>query len=301
MWQNEYFAATIYGRSKTGFKVQFDDGDKATVPLQRMRILELKPGEPVRDGTGSTVDLLVQVPFDGTTDEVQVLDSSSEPTTIPIRSLVVPPAVIEQRFGRRMLNAGDLNTRFPLVAPARNTAAAAATATDDDRLPFENQIFLISRGETRLSTDSVKKQILQNGGTVIDAWQDLFTIHKASYELKTELVPFIIYMGDKNVMPIKVMVALATGIPILTKKYVEDTLDATQDADWRCYLMPAGESAYMHQKNSRVLWVSQMVDPNWGEESWVAKDARGIRQAFKGLNVLFVEPTTAKHEEIKVS
>jgi len=291
----EYFAGTIVGRKKTGYSVKFDDGLAATVPIAKMRLLNLKAGEPVRNGSKSTEDLQVTTPFDGTGDLIEVLDSSSEPMSIHVRSLVVLPAVIEQRFNKRLLDAAVLEARYPLVV-GRGSAASVV----GKQHPLQGMVFLISRGDARMSDDGIKKRILKNGGAVEDNWQSLFKISNDHYEFKSALTPFVIQLAAKGVMSGKAMAALASGIPILAARFIDDAID--HGADWRNYLVPAGESRYLfpsEPKESKLLWVSQVVDPAWGDDSWSLQTARSVRQPFQSKSILFVEPGS-KFEEIKV-
>lgn len=46
--------------------------------------------------------------------------------------------------------------------------------------------------------------------------------------------------------------------------------------------------------------MSQFVDPHWGDERWIARDARAIRRPFVGKTFLFLEPKSRNRQGIKV-
>jgi hypothetical protein len=299
LWKktSEYFAGTVDARLKTGFRIKFDDNTTATVPIDKMRLLDLKAGEPIRAARkGSKVreEFRVNAAFSGNGDKIRVLDNESEPLTILVRDLVVLPEVIEQRFGKRVLDPAVLEARFPLPAGRGQISSTGTTR------PLHGKVFLISRGPWRGDIDTLQKRIENNGGKVENDWKAIFNIRDDGYELKSKLAPFVLQVATpaSSTWSYTTMAALASGIPILASRYIDDAIDG--EADWRNYVVAAGESRYLFSSDPVARPVSQVIDPNWGDSSWNSTTARPVRQAFKDLNVLFLEPTAKKYHDLKV-
>lgn len=266
--------------------MKFDDGYTASVPVEQMRVLQLKAAEPVHIGTNSPAEFRIRTDYDGSSDTVEVMDSKSKYTTVRVANVVVLADDIKERFDDRLVSRELLEDRFPLTRNASPSAGAGV---------FAGKTFLISSGDGKVSSDSVKKRIEQNGGKVEDKWDNLFKIRNNHFEFSGSLVPFLLQLGSAVVMSPKVMAALATGIPILSSRYVDDAI--SEGADWRSYLVSPGNSMYLS------LPGSQMVDPQWGEGPWTPATARAIRRPLVGMSVTYVDPSPrfAQRDVVKVS
>lgn len=276
-----YYAGTVVGRNSQGFNIQFDDGLTRCMGTERLRQLHLRFAETVYS-RGDLDAYQVAELYNGVGD-VKVVDGRGKGAVIESNRLVVFPTDIAQNFSDRHVSMEELDKQFPLSArlslPSTNGA-------------FDGKVFLMTGDEGK---DALQRAVERNGGSVVGDWAGLFNITADGHTLVVRGAPFLLLCTSKRIMSPKVMSALAAGIPVLAPRYVEDAVKGT--VDWRSYLISPGISALLREP------ASQVVDPNWGGESWDATGAKAVREPLAGTTVLWV-PTTARYklrDEINVS
>ncbi|QIX01637.1 hypothetical protein AMS68_007154 [Peltaster fructicola] len=137
---------------------------------------------------------------------------------------------------------------------------------------FANMVFAVT-SSNKPEKESARRECLEeienNGGTIIDDFEDLFEAlsisrrlglkgnHDDALTLKIksayQSLGFVALISDKHCRKTKYTQALALGIPTLSVRWVTDSLDqsrnsasgAPQALPWSRYLLPAGESAYL--------------------------------------------------------
>ncbi|KAL7423356.1 hypothetical protein Q5752_002659 [Cryptotrichosporon argae] len=149
---------------------------------------------------------------------------------------------------------------------------------------FAGKVFLVTN-----CTDHAEQQqrvievIKKHDGTVQEKWEAL--VDSTTGRLKTRFAPFVICIGSlaqRKSMPAKVMVALATGMPIVDHHWVYDTVKF--GAMWQSYL-----TAFASKIDPDVS-LSQISDGRWGARGWRVSEALAVHRAFAGKSVAFVTP-----------
>lgn len=162
----------------------------------------------------------------------------------------------------------------------------SAPATPNSRLSrsiivqsglFAGMVFAVSYVENENSKSHVMKLIVENGGRLLrDGFNELFELPSSiipaspvkspasnatdgsekQFRLTAgaETVGFACLVADKHSRREKYMQALALGLPCLSGRWIEDSVKQNRILDWDMYLLPAGESMYLHgATKSRIL------------------------------------------------
>jgi hypothetical protein len=132
-------------------------------------------------------------------------------------------------------------------------------------------VFAVSYLEQADRKSRVSKLILNNGGRILaDGFEELFDLPTdvptaSSAKSPTSMEPFRLVSGaenigfacliaDKHSRRAKYMQALALNIPCISGRWVEDCVRENMILNWEMYLLPAGESTYLHGAiKSRIL------------------------------------------------
>jgi tRNA-splicing endonuclease subunit Sen2 len=90
------------------------------------------------------------------------------------------------------------------------------------------------------------------------------------------------------------MQALALGLPCLASRWIEDSVARSKVQDWEAYLLPSGESAYLHGAiRSRVL------QPYDAETARFITTIRNRKVILEGRSVLLVVGTGKTQQELR--
>lgn len=141
---------------------------------------------------------------------------------------------------------------------------------------FTGMVFAVSYVESDESKTRITSLILENGGCILrEGFNELFefpysvpladtadTENDGTRESSGgfRLAPiakelgFACVIADKHSRREKYMQALALNLPCLSGRWIEDCVRQSQILDWEMYLLPAGESMYLHGAiKSRIL------------------------------------------------
>ncbi|OGM43584.1 putative DNA damage repair protein (Rad9) [Aspergillus bombycis] len=139
---------------------------------------------------------------------------------------------------------------------------------------FAGMVFAVSYGENDESKTRITRMILDNDGRILhDGFNELFDLPSSrpavtpsksptpatsnnQFRLTggAEDVGFACLIADKHSRRPKYMQALALNLPCLSDRWIEDCIAQRQVIDWEMYLLPAGESSYLHgATKSRLL------------------------------------------------
>ncbi|KLT42752.1 hypothetical protein CC85DRAFT_78539 [Cutaneotrichosporon oleaginosum] len=266
----DFYAGTVVARDASGHHIMFDDGHTECVEFEQMRLLELRPGEPVCEKNPSHMFHLVEQ-YDGQGD-IRVVNANNKVHRIQSKYLLVLGLDIVRRFSNRRVPREELDKRFP-----------------DSIAAFAGKVFIVTGSEEK---DAVAKKIQRNGGVVANDWTDLFDITEDGHAISAQGTPYLVSLGPKRAVSSKLMSSLAAGVPVLSPRYVDDSLKG--HVDWRAYLVSPGESALLREP------AVQVVDTAWGSASWNPKTAQAVRQPLAGSSVLWIPARTSwkGHDEI---
>ncbi|KAE8401132.1 hypothetical protein BDV37DRAFT_187669 [Aspergillus pseudonomiae] len=139
---------------------------------------------------------------------------------------------------------------------------------------FAGMVFAVSYGENDEAKTRITRMILDNDGRILhDGFNELFDLSSSrpavtpsksptpatsnnQFRLTggAEDVGFACLIADKHSRRPKYMQALALNLPCLSDRWIEDCVAQRQVIDWEMYLLPAGESSYLHgATKSRLL------------------------------------------------
>ncbi|QRD90417.1 BRCT domain protein [Aspergillus flavus] len=140
---------------------------------------------------------------------------------------------------------------------------------------FAGMVFAVSYGENDEAKTRITRMILDNDGRILhDGFNELFDLPSSrpvvtpsksptpaannnnQFRLTggAEDVGFACLIADKHSRRPKYMQALALNLPCLSDRWIEDCVAQRQVIDWEMYLLPAGESSYLHgATKSRLL------------------------------------------------
>ena len=215
-----YFPGTVGERKGDRFHVDFADGTNKELPIDKMRLLELRKGDTVKATAHELQDsgaMDVAEMWDGITREVKVAIDGTVAGYIPLASLYIPEGTVKKHFGdRRVLpvHLGLDGADFP------NDSASESL--------FAYKGFMITSNlRNSPAVHDLSDMIKRHGGRVMDDWQKLFerpndgfgSTFKAS-----DTAPFVIVHGGEGMKP-KGVAALAAGIPCLASEFIADAVE----------------------------------------------------------------------------
>ncbi|OKL64086.1 hypothetical protein UA08_00315 [Talaromyces atroroseus] len=283
---------------------------------------QLKPGDllktndyghfPVTDIYGfSTVILAAKqrksLPGGGHLESEQTIE-------VPIHSIYLDMILWNQLKGRSFAPDKKLDPTLNVIqTPSRgaSTPVSPGSKVSRTQLPtrvglFSGMIFAVSFGDQDVTKARLTKLILENGGQILqDGFEELFEFpssvppvtHTATssqipsteesihFRLapKFENIGFTCLIADKHSRRAKYMQALALNVPCLSRRWIEDCASHNRILGWEHYLLPAGESKYLHGAiKSRVL------TPYSAETTMFAEMIDGRAKLLDGQSVLLV-------------
>ena len=288
----QYFVGTVRRPLDGRFHVRFADGLEAEITIDQMRLFDIRPGDEIKSNErgASKKSLKVVEAYDGGDRGIKVLSGPNETTYISLKYLCVPAAIINRDWNDRLVEPRQLG----LANSAELVRSGPKTSTG-----LSGKIFLITINEVDRDgaiRKPLEASIVAQGGRIAEDWTELFESSDDGFwsKLSTSCTPFLLVHGPEGAKP-KTLAALAAGIPCLSAdfishhaqrvrlgRYTAKTADLQGVVDWRAYLVSPGRSSIHGQLTS------QMIDPNWGEDSWSPSSARNPRRFLAGKKILFV-------------
>ncbi|WVQ76648.1 hypothetical protein IAR50_006322 [Cryptococcus sp. DSM 104548] len=291
-YSRSYYPARILGITPKGYRVLYDDGDeKKDIPATKLRRLVLRKGDelfphPLKS-KGLSARMEVVADWDGDERGVKVKgfdDDDDEDGQylgfVELKLVRILAPSVEEHFRDRLYLPKTPNVDTPSKAvrhpsPKKNTrhkiftglAFIFTTGTED--------------GNEGRNAVELKELVEMHGGVVYKSWELLFD-KNVTTRFTSPYVPFVVTSGTKPVMTPKIMVALAKGIPILSDKFLDDSISQLSLARWQPYLMATPRSTYTGSR------MSQVVDRKWGADEWDKDNAVHIEKPFEGLKILYI-------------
>ncbi|OCT52642.1 DNA repair protein RAD9 [Cladophialophora carrionii] len=125
---------------------------------------------------------------------------------------------------------------------------------------FSNMMFAISHYDEPTKQRLVSL-VQENGGSILEgSFTDLFVVD--SVELKDQYadVGFTALLTDRHMCNVKYLQALALGLPCLSGRWIEASVQTGRLADWNSYLLAAGESTELEGAvKSRLLQLPSSI------------------------------------------
>ncbi|MCJ1369939.1 hypothetical protein MMC20_001151 [Loxospora ochrophaea] len=191
---------------------------------------------------------------------------------------------------------------------AHPISKSLATARNGSSL-FENMVFTVTNVDNR---QTVERDIAIHGGELLEHnFTSLFHIpgyeptspskrasiqDLSSFRLTREAarLGFACLIADKHCRTAKYIQALALGIPCLATRWVRDCIEKQKIVPWEPYLLPSGDSAFLHGAvRSRLL-------PSFPPESVNLATVMASRPQFlAGSSVLLIKSKSKANEIMK--
>lgn len=231
---------------------------------------------------------------------------SSNRMTTPFNIITAIPSTPPSRTRRKTISD---------IPPPSRTLSLVSEAQSG---LFANMAFVISYKDDKYSRDQVTKLVLNNGGLILSHGLDeLFepssplvhspskspstsindTTHQLTPSSSASKLGFTVLIADAYSRKEKYLQALALNIPCLSGRWVMDTIARGRLLPLDRYLLPAGESAFLHGAvRSRTFSTAQLkaYDP------LIAKLPDMIEKRTKlakGKNVMVVTGATKSAED----
>ncbi|WVO15664.1 hypothetical protein L204_103325 [Cryptococcus depauperatus] len=289
-YQQHYYPARIVETTSKGFKVLFYDTDNREVTSDRMRQLILRKGEELEGYQRKDLPnkMFVAASWDGNERGVKCIDEQKKSLGfVELKHIRIRRAVIFQNFRDRLFVR---HVELAAPSPVKLTYPSSRPSN----LPiFKGIVFLLTGGSEKNSDDrdpeDLEKSIKDHSGVVEKTWERLFDPNSpggASFAKTLTCTPFVIPTGSKPLLTPKFMIALAKGIPVISAKWIDDSITKRMVVDWQPYLISSGHSTVTQQM------MSQRVDLSWGAEGWDKSRAMHISSPLKGKKVLFIVPNS---------
>ncbi|KAJ6596981.1 hypothetical protein DFH09DRAFT_1133295 [Mycena vulgaris] len=292
LWRKDghYYSGVVHSQIAQGrYRVDFDDETSDDVKLDQMRVCNPRIGDiafvaglhrPVEITAVSLADEMVEVKADNYKNGFHV------------SALRIGSRTIASGWTDRVLTAEAIvcvkNPPRSLTSPtpSRISVLSAASSRRSSDL-FSKMGFCITHAlEAEEEKEAISTLIRNNGGVVIDDWEDLITMKgkqtSTRWMLKQKDVNLVLrglervfLLSDDASQTPKFLLALALGIPCLRIEFITRAVDAADFTDWMMYLLPSGFS------ESRNCRVTQFVNADWGEDADDIKDIMNNPVAFK--------------------
>lgn len=210
---------------------------------------------------------------------------SEQTIEVPIYSIYLDMILWNQMKGRSFVvseKAEPVPTALQTPSRGASTPLSPGSRLSRTHLTirlglFSGMVFAISLGDQDSHKNRLVKLISLNGGQILqDGFEELFeypsnapavtqaeTLSQAVIDEETiefrlaskyENTGFACLIADKHSRRAKYMQALALNVPCLSRRWIEDCVEQNRILNWEHYLLPAGESSFLHGAiKSRVL------------------------------------------------
>lgn len=213
----QYFAGTIQAQVDGGFHVQFYDGAQAVLPIDKLRLFDIREGDQVRTNeTDKSKHGLCKVlaAYDGDPRGVRAL-IDDKISYIPLANLYIPNGIVKKEWADRLVEPAHLglSDSVDLIRSVPRSSAG-----------LSGKIFLVTIN-VKDSDSTIRKAletgITSQGGKIASDWPELFEDSVDGFwsKLSTKDAPFLLVHGPEGAKP-KTLAALAAGIPCISADYV---------------------------------------------------------------------------------
>lgn len=251
--------------------------------------------------------------------------AAATPVATPAQAVQTPDVETPtSRTRRSILPSAKESIRQP--SRLREASVASSHTPSGASDIFENMAFAISYASNETEKAEVTRLIRRHGGSILEeGFDELFvspqleeptspakrgsrttkaSSETGSLQLKPEYqnLGFIALVADKHSRRAKYMQALSLGLPILSGRWILDSLDPSRNPaasstsagspeprSWPRYLLPAGESAYL---NGAVR--SRTLTPYPAVTAKLAETAANRPMLLNSAGVLLVAPKKGK-------
>ncbi|KAF9013900.1 hypothetical protein BDQ17DRAFT_1230890 [Cyathus striatus] len=291
MGDGHFYAAKVHSHVKEDqFKLYFDDDTTSVVPITQMRSFSLRIGDEVLTGGSSRPYKVV-----GLEDGYVKIRNDDETVTRELSLIRISGKTIECEWKDRILLMNNVMTMSGPVklttSPTPSRLLVANTIPKPaKRMPLSSKKVLAKTGlvvtlsVTNDNWGSDKVNIINSirsaGGIVVDDFSSVINMEgKHAYNNNQWVIEKkdVKWIGDKNIERLfliaddanqkpKFLIALALGIPCLSRSWVDDCIGKGEDREWLTYTLPQGYSAALNGRPS------QQVDVDWGNSIHYLKD-----------------------------
>lgn len=218
-WEGKWYPGAINGMENGKYIVFYYDGTEDQVSLDQLRRARLEIGDMVKTVDHARgPDLRVAQVWEGDETGVRVTGANEAIDVIPLQKLFIRHSIITSCFATRKLTHAETGLDGTTMSLPPLTSSPDPTGSS-----FAGKVFFTtSASSSRSAQRELGASIVDNGGTFIEDWKDLFALPSSSFgsDLKAGRTPFLLLMGDKALSTPKFLVSLAKGIPCLSSAYI---------------------------------------------------------------------------------
>ncbi|KAG6866984.1 hypothetical protein C0991_003900 [Blastosporella zonata] len=281
LWRSDscYYAGTVDTDYNDGtYAVSFDDNSKAIVNVNQMRSFDLRVNDDVMlpdsvygykvvavDNLDSSQ--VVSVRIDTVIKEIKL-------RLLRIASKTIDATWQDRTLARHMVTAAEVVKASP--APSGQSTATVPSRRPGRSSIFEKTAFVVSvssgEGNWERERESLMSAIQNNGGVIVNDWSDVIDLKGEYSDYNNQWVitkkkakwigaggiERMFLLADQPSFKAKFLIALALGIPCLEVAWLHDSVSASEEKDWRAYMLSQGHSEELSAR------ISQQVDFDWG-------------------------------------
>jgi hypothetical protein len=254
-WKNDrhYYAGTIQYAVGTQCSVSFDDGYNATLEPKDVRRFELRPGDQVRwdKKNLARVDKIMQAKGVESVRLVATIKGGQVTNDVPLAKVKIPVNIVNTAWQDRLLDPSDLGMlqmknegiESPSLRRSPSKRSTVSNVGGDGEGVFAGFGFVLSTHDkdsekTAPARTSLQSRLEGGDGTVFeDAFTTMFELN-GQHENTGRWVArqeHIVYTASEDIERIylisnqpsqkpKYLMALALGIPCVSRMWVEESL-----------------------------------------------------------------------------
>ena len=237
-----FYAGFVHSRSPIQsdlYVVRFDDGTECPVHISDIRQSELEEGDEVFVMGYEQTGKVTAIDRWDTEGYVRVQVDTGGQLDVKASSIKILESTIEKKWGERLVHEDSICTLLQaqgLNASASKSNAVNGTSTSKflKRIGFVVTMKSLDRGDKDRAR--VFDLIKNNGGKVIEDWEDLFPLspaqtdrswvaRQADVKYKDLGIQTVFLLADELNQKPKYLVALALGIPCVSTKWLLECHD----------------------------------------------------------------------------
>ncbi|ODQ54077.1 hypothetical protein SAICODRAFT_70326 [Saitoella complicata NRRL Y-17804] len=201
-----------------------------------------------------------------------------KPFDVPIERVILTPKLFKQ-FRDRTLSTPTVMSPYSTASTpprrlpstghhhARRMSPMVQRFTTQVSTLFKGCVFALTFSGDDAARDEVTRDIRLHGGRILEIGLDELYHSLSDDKPKAALVPradiqghkFACVIADRYCRKIKYLQALALGLPCLSFRFIKDCIKTGEKMDWQTYLLPAGDSDYLHGA-CRSMQVAPFID-----------------------------------------
>ncbi|KAF8746093.1 hypothetical protein AX14_000154 [Amanita brunnescens Koide BX004] len=283
LWRQDghFYSGTIHIlQPDNRFLVKFDDATEAAIPVEQMRLRELRVGDdillPMRLRSSKVISLSKAA------DDIVIVETERGIEEAEISNVRIASRTVKAAWKDRCLAFEDVVPAVPSIKTSESPALSGESLANAQSNKSARKKFLTKTGlvvslsagnaNREKEKESLISTIRNNGGVVLDDWTSVIRMEgkhmvnnnrwvlnrdEVKWSGKDDIDRVFLLADDSSQKP-KFLMAIGLGIPCLSMNWLQDSISTGEEKEWTAYMLPQG---YSDRLSARI---SQQVDVDWG-------------------------------------